>query len=49
MAKSNCCENSGKSGSDSGGVSSARLHQKADSSNEFGGYSKRRLSFAQAN
>ncbi|SCL25885.1 hypothetical protein GA0070624_3196 [Micromonospora rhizosphaerae] len=48
MAKNNCCGNSGKSGSDSGGVSSARLRQNSDSSNEFGGYTKGRFSFAQA-
>ncbi|MEU4483206.1 hypothetical protein AB0F68_34920 [Micromonospora sp. NPDC023966] len=40
MAKNNYCGNSGTSGSDFGGVSSARLHQKSDSSNESGGYTK---------
>lgn len=30
----------GKSASSSGGVSSARLHQKSGSSNAFGGYTK---------
>ena len=30
----------GKSGSNSGGVSSARLHQKSGPSNAFGGYIK---------
>ena len=37
MAKNN---SSGKSGSNSRGVSSARLHQKSGSSHAFGGYSK---------
>lgn len=40
MAKNTYSGNSGESGSTSGGVSSARLHQKSGSSNAFGGYAK---------
>lgn len=40
MAKYSYSGRSGSLGSNAGGVSSARLHQRSGSSNAFGGYAK---------
>jgi hypothetical protein len=42
MVKHITAGNADRSGSNTSGVSSARLHQKSGSNNSFGGYSKER-------